>query len=233
MPTAVSTTAATEPLPERDVSLNLQQRMLMVMHRIGYIPKEGTGPEAMGSYKFARVEHVKDAVREECVRAGVMVHVSLDGRDVQLIDGTARDGQARRSVLATVWGTMAFVNVDVPEDREAVSIHGQGIDTQDKAISKATTSAVKYGLINAFTIPTGDDPDAEGHDLPAGGAQARPQRAQTAPQSRGGDEPPPYGEAPAQADGGMCPKHRRAWKSGQAPPNANVATTPFCSRSRS
>jgi ERF superfamily len=222
------TAKARDPLPARDTTANLQQRMLAVMHAIGYIPKEGTGPQAQGSYAYAKVEHIKDAVRESCIENGVMVHVSMTERDVEVLTGA----EGKRTILVTVAGTMTFVNVDAPTDRETVAIHGQGTDTQDKAVSKATTSAIKYGLLNAFTIPTGADPDAEGHDLPAAdrSAPARPPQTRSAPRQRPEgpgpgqyappDEPPPYGasSAPTAAPSGdaadQCPKHHRDWKLG-------------------
>jgi hypothetical protein len=215
---------APEPKPDltakavgHDPDLNLDQRMLLAMQKIGFIPKEGTGPEAQGSYKFARVEHIKDKVRDTLIEVGVMVYVSFDGRDVQVLSGTNREGNARTSILATVWGTMTFVNVDKPDDRRDVAIHGQGIDSQDKAVSKATTSADKYGLLNAFQIPTGDDPDASGEDVPTAGTPNRPVSRpprQTEPPADGG-----YGaDSGGYDDGddaGKCPKHNRAWKAGQ------------------
>jgi len=211
-------------LPERDTSLNLHQRMMTVMHRIGYIPKEGRGPESQGSYAFAKVETIKDRVREECVRAGVMLHVSMDHREVQLLPGTDSRGNARTTILVTVWGTLTFVNVDAPEDSHGVTIHGQGLDTQDKAMSKATTSAVKYGLLNAFNIPTGDDPDAtEGPELSTRPSQQQYQQRQPSQQQRSPgrqreEEPPPYGgfdpgPAAMSGDGGKCPAHGKPWRS--------------------
>lgn len=221
------TTKAPVPTVAYDATLNLQQRMIAVMSMVGYVPKHGIGPESQGSYPFARVEDIKDAVREACVAAGVMMHVSMDGREVQLLHGVDRWDKPRTSILATVWGTLTFVNVDKPDEREAVAIHGQGLDTQDKALSKATTSAVKYGLLNAFTIPTGDDPDAEGVDVPTAAPrqQARPAANEPPPYADdGGMYGPDGGPAPDSMSGpmstdslpgGMCPKHNRAWKSGR------------------
>lgn len=239
-PSEVMATRAADP---HDPALNLHQRMLLVMERIGYIPKEGTGPQAQGSYKFAKVEHIKDAVRDELVRAGVMVHTSFDGRDIQTFSGTNREGAARTTILATVWGTMTFVNVDAPDDRMINSILGQGIDNQDKAISKAMTSADKYGLLNAFQIPTGEDPDESGVDLPGqparatqghaqqqGGAQPRQNNQSTTngavdadgvpfPQEPGGQygavvNRPPQQQRTSRAEGDRCPVHDRPWKAG-------------------
>lgn len=182
-----TTFEALHPEGHHDPGLNLHARMLLVMKHIGFIPKTGTGPESQGSYAFARVEIIKDRVRDELVAHGVMPHASFSGRDIQVLNGTDRNGNARTSILATVWGTMTFVNVDDPDDRFEVAMHGQGIDSQDKAVSKATTSADKYALLNAFQIPTGKDPDEEGEDVPTGQRQQPRQQAPRQPAGNGGD----------------------------------------------
>ncbi|MCU0505704.1 MAG: ERF family protein [Chloroflexi bacterium] len=197
-------------LPGHDPALNIHQRMMLVTHRIGFIPKLGEGPQSQGGYAFARDRDIKDRVRDECVAAGVAIHVSMDDRTIEVLQGADRDGRPRASILATVVGSIAFVNVDDPAQVVSVGIHGQGLDTQDKALSKATTSAVKYGLLNAFVIPTGDDPDAEGQDVPA--HAPRPRSAQ---RTRHDDDeaPPPQGDG--EYDPGVCPKHGKAWRNGQ------------------
>ena len=220
----------------RDTSLNIHQRMLAVMEHIEGVTKTGFGPQSQGSYRFAPVGAIKDAVRDECIAHGIMPHLNITGRDVQVLNGTDRDGKPRTTILATVWGEILFVNVDDPSDVVAVGCSGQGIDSQDKALSKATTSADKYALLHAFQIPT-DDPDETGEDVPTrrqGGQQQRPpQQSRPAPQQGGGEQSPfpPDGaddgyqhpqQAPRQqaqqtysrAPGGQCPKHNRAWKQG-------------------
>jgi hypothetical protein len=214
-------------MPPRDVGLNVHQRMLLVMHRIGFIPKLGEGPSSQGGYAFARDADIKDRVREECVRAGLAVHVSMDERAIEVIQGQDRDGRPRASILATVAGAVSFVNVDEPSQSVTVGIHGQGLDTQDKALSKATTSAIKYGLLNAFVIPTGNDPDAEGSDVPthggarpSGGSRPRPAPQRPPQAASGGHGEPPWpggadDEPAGDGDPGKCPRHGRPWRSGQ------------------
>ena len=41
---------------------------------------------------------------------------------------------------------------------------GTGADSGDKAPYKATTGAIKYALLTAFLIPTGDDPENDSGD---------------------------------------------------------------------
>ena len=46
-------------------------------------------------------------------------------------------------------------------------VMGEGMDSGDKAASKALAIAHKYALLQAFAVPTGDDPDAESHEVTA------------------------------------------------------------------
>ncbi len=230
MATATKETTTRAPeLPDLASSeANIYQRVAAVMRDVGWIEKSGRGPEAQGGYAYARVETIKDACRDACLRHGLVIVTSIDGHEVTVLEGVNRDGRPLRSILATVWGTLSLVNVDNPGEVVRAEIRGQGLDQQDKAMSKATTSAIKYGLLNVFVIPTGDDPDGEGHDLPAGG-QSRPQTAaRTQNGSTRGPGPGDYAQAgndpgpqepsaPAVAARGpsQCPKHDRDWKLGQ------------------
>lgn len=55
--------------------------------------------------------------------------------------------------------TVRFVNIDEPTDFFDVPTFGYGIDTQDKGPGKAMSYAVKYALLKALGLETGDDPE--------------------------------------------------------------------------
>src|SRR6185369_12739279 len=55
--------------------------------------------------------------------------------------------------------TVRFVSIDDPDDRIDVPSFGYGIDDQDKGPGKAMSYAVKYALLKALGMETGDDPD--------------------------------------------------------------------------
>ena len=57
--------------------------------------------------------------------------------------------------------TVRFVNIDTPDDFFDVPSFGYGIDGQDKGPGKAMSYAVKYALLKALGLETGDDPDTE------------------------------------------------------------------------
>lgn len=58
--------------------------------------------------------------------------------------------------------TYRFVDVDKPDDYVEIVTYGDGVDNNDKAPGKAITYAVKYALMKAYKMNTGDDdPDME------------------------------------------------------------------------
>jgi hypothetical protein len=57
--------------------------------------------------------------------------------------------------------TVRFVNIDEPADFIDVQSFGYGIDESDKGPGKAMSYAVKYALLKALGMETGDDPDLE------------------------------------------------------------------------
>lgn len=66
---------------------------------------------------------------------------------------------------------LRFVNLDNPSDFIETVSYGDGVDSLDKAPGKAMTYSDKYGLMKAYKMLTGDDPDQnasdelEGHDI--------------------------------------------------------------------
>jgi hypothetical protein len=57
--------------------------------------------------------------------------------------------------------TVRFVNVEDPADHFDVETFGYGVDSQDKGPGKAMSYAVKYALLKALGLETGDDPDMD------------------------------------------------------------------------
>jgi hypothetical protein len=52
-----------------------------------------------------------------------------------------------------------FVNMEKPDEYVDMVTYGDGVDPGDKAPGKAMTNGDKYGLLKAYKIITGDDPD--------------------------------------------------------------------------
>lgn len=124
-------------------TLNIYQRLHAVMEEVDYIQKEKkTGMQ------YSTVSH--DAVTRK-VRPSLVKHrVAYHPVEITRV----QDGNKTMVDLV-----LRFVNIDSPEDFIDVPSIGDGIDNQDKGPGKAISYAVKYALLKALGLETGDDPD--------------------------------------------------------------------------
>jgi hypothetical protein len=124
-------------------SLNLHQRMAKVQAEITYIQKE---KKAGMNYTIVSHDAVTAKVRPAMVAHGILYYpVFLDVK---------QEGNRTQAIMS-----IRFANVDDPSDFIDVATFGHGIDTQDKGPGKAMSYAVKYALLKALGLETGDDPD--------------------------------------------------------------------------
>ena len=74
---------------------------------------------------------------------------------------TSKDGTAnvKKNLYLRIETVYRFVNTEKPEEYVDITTYGDGVDPQDKAVGKAMTYSDKYGLMKAYKIMTGDDPD--------------------------------------------------------------------------
>lgn len=127
------------------------------------LEKNGIGPQTQGGYKFLSVDDVLKAVRPLLDEHGVFVHAELLDHGFHYNPAALKeDGRVPRESIQA-WVKYAFHFVAVEDGSEIVTtVIGEGIDTQDKAVRKATTSAWKIALIQTFSLVTGElDPDAQ------------------------------------------------------------------------
>jgi hypothetical protein len=123
--------------------LNLHQRMAAVMREVTYIQKETK--QGM-QYKIVSHDKVTAKVRPALLANGVIYYpIRCD---------TAQNGNRTECNM-----TVRFANIDDPQDFIDVESCGHGIDTQDKGPGKAQSYAVKYALLKALGLETGDDAD--------------------------------------------------------------------------
>jgi hypothetical protein len=123
--------------------LNLHQRMAAVMQEVTYIQKESK--QGM-QYKIVSHDKVTAKCRPALLANGVIYYpIRCD---------TAQNGNRTECNM-----TVRFANIDDPQDFIDVESCGHGIDTQDKGPGKAQSYAVKYALLKALGLETGDDAD--------------------------------------------------------------------------
>ena len=125
--------------------LNVLQRLNAVQKKVSYIQKE---KKAGMNYSITSHDAVTALVRPHLVEQGVLYYpISMDHN----INGN------RTEVVLTT----RFVSVDDPEDYIDVVSAGYGVDPSDKGAGKAISYGIKYALLKALGLETGDDPDLD------------------------------------------------------------------------
>ena len=139
---------------------NIYQRLHAVMGEVTYVQKQRNK-----GMHFSTVSHdvVTAKVRPPLHKHGVIYHP---------INLTHTQNGNRTEVSLEV----RFVNIDNPSDFVDVPGLGYGVDPQDKGPGKAISYAVKYALLKALGLETGDDADHDSIDH-------EPEAQKPAPQS--------------------------------------------------
>ena len=123
---------------------NIFQRMIAVMKEVEYIQKGDK--KVNNQYTYVSHDQVTGRLHKPCAENGIVVISTMDSHEIQ-----------NTMTVCTV--TTKFVNSDNPEDHTSVTSVGYGIDRGDKGAGKAMSYAIKYNLLKAFMLETGDDPD--------------------------------------------------------------------------
>lgn len=147
---------------------NLHQRLAAVMAEVDYIQKEHK--KGM-NYTIVSHDAVTAKVRPVLLKNGVVYYPVR-------CEHTHSGNRAECSL------TVRFANIDEPSDFIDVPTFGYGIDPQDKGPGKAMSYAVKYALLKALGLETGDDPDTDHIDFSPKDAHA------SAPKAAAPSQPP-------------------------------------------
>lgn len=125
---------------------NIYQRLHAVMAEVSYVQKDKKIDAGQRGYMVVTHDAVTSKVRPVLVKHGVMYYPQNLKH--------AQDGNRTEVSMDVV-----FVNVAHPDDRVAVPTFGYGIDQGDKGPGKAVSYAIKYALLKALGLETGEDAD--------------------------------------------------------------------------
>lgn len=129
----------------REAKMNVHQRLAMAMAEVKYIQNE----QKKGmQYRIVSHDKVTAKVRPALLAAGIVYYPVR-------CEYTQNGNRTECSV------TVRFVNIDEPTDFFDVPTLGFGVDPQDKGPGKAMSYAVKYALLKAMGLETGEDPDED------------------------------------------------------------------------
>jgi hypothetical protein len=149
---------------------NVHQRLAAAMAEVDYIQKERK--QGM-NYTIVSHDAVTAKVRPVLLKNGIVYY-------------PVRCEHSHNGNRAECSLTVRFVNIDQPSDFFDVPTFGYGIDTQDKGPGKAMSYAVKYALLKALGLETGDDPDTESIEhSPADAHEPAPKPTSAAEMKRG------------------------------------------------
>lgn len=128
--------------------LTLEQKMVEIRKRCGYVQKDATNGGQ--GYTYASAEAVLSKVREAANEHAIMTQ-----SNVSLVHMSVEEGVT----IAAVHMTLVFS--DGSGAKVVFQGLGQGKDKGDKAVMKANTAALKYALASGLLISWGDDPEAD------------------------------------------------------------------------
>jgi len=167
------------------VTLNLSQRMLAVNKSLGWVEKAGKNTQQ--NYDFVRAVDVFDDARKAFAEHGVLWMFSTRDYTISEING---------KVWHQMVGDYSLTNVDKPDEVITGTVNGSACPPGDKGAWVVTTGMMKYALIQALLLPTGDDPENDENEAkPKNPASPQPaaQKATTvkaeAPQATSGLTP--------------------------------------------
>lgn len=166
----------------------LVKKLAEVMAHADRIPK--LGRNVAQGYEYARASDVLAEVRKELANRFVFVSHEVTALEWRTLE--TKNGKVQ---IATVHMTLTAHDGESGQSLAFAKTIGEGMDYGDKQSGKALTGAMKYGILNGFMIPTGDDP--ENDSVPAPGKRAssgRPNNEGTA--GRGGATPSAPNSAP-------------------------------------
>ena len=135
--------------------------VLTAIHAVmAEMSEEGIGKEGRNKaqgFNFRGIDQVYAALSPKLVKHKLLVTPRAISRDA-----TERASKSGGSIFAAVVHIeFDFLSI-VDGSKHTISMYGEGMDSADKATSKAQSIAYKYGMIQAFCIPTeGIVPDAD------------------------------------------------------------------------
>ena len=140
-----------------DSEATIGRRMVYVMSCVQRLVKDKQ-MQAGQKYKYVSHDQVVESVRSHMCDAGIVMQQRIveTYREIQKVKSFDKEVD---QVFIEMKMDFDFCNCDDLEDKITVQSLGHGLDRGDKATGKAMSYCKKYAILQAFLIPTGDDPD--------------------------------------------------------------------------
>jgi hypothetical protein len=141
----------------------IYEAILNVMKDVKNIEKSMTVGTGNSSYKGVSDKDVKYTIGKAMEQHNLIIlPVEIEPKlQVERWEETSQYGaKQKQSVFTEVITTYRIIHTLSGESVE-IKGYGHGVDSQDKSAGKATTYALKYALLYAFMVPTGDIDDTD------------------------------------------------------------------------
>jgi hypothetical protein len=147
----------------------IYEAILNVMKDVKNIEKSMTVGTGNSSYKGVSDKDVKYTIGKAMEQHNLIIlpveiepKLQVERWEEEAYDNYQKKSVAKQkqSVFTEVITTYRIIHTLSGESVE-VKGYGHGVDSQDKSAGKATTYALKYALLYAFMVPTGDIEDAD------------------------------------------------------------------------
>lgn len=138
--------------------LNILQRLNKVQQEVTYLQKEKAKNL---NYAIMTHDKVTATLRPHLVELGVLyypIEIKVLGQNTYVVEGKTGRRTEHRCEAHVI---CRFVCIDDKEDYIDVHGIGHGVDTGDKGPGKAVSYAVKYILLKAFGLETGEADESE------------------------------------------------------------------------
>jgi hypothetical protein len=156
-----------------DAPKTLAAKLAEIMNEVESVPKRGRND--FHKYDYATEADIAGAIRGGLARRSIMLLPSVTAwKDETRTSGERND---KSKTITTVDMVFSFIDGDTKERLDLPWV-GRGEDSSDKGIYKALTGALKFFLMKAFLIPTGDDPE---HDSKSDRQERKQRRPVTMP----------------------------------------------------
>jgi len=142
-------------MPEPNKGQRVAQKILEAMKEMGRVDKDGYND--FQKYAYVSEANMIEAIRDKVMAAGLII---VPSQISCLSQPVPSSGEKSQKYLTEVCTEYTIIDTD-SGDSLTVKFFGQGMDSGDKGVYKATTGANKYFLMKTFMIPTGDDPEDE------------------------------------------------------------------------
>lgn len=158
----------------------IYRKMSDVMREIGAIGKDQKN-QAQG-FKFRGIDQFVNALYPALTKNGVFMAPRALRHDQELKDVVRSNGKSGVDKHVSIMMEYTFY----AEDGSSVTvgpIPAEGLDSGDKATNKALSAALKYALIQTFSIPTEDMAEAD-LESPEIGSSASAKDIQAQPEAK-------------------------------------------------